>query len=220
MTVYVDTANPQEAEQWVKHPFIAGITTNPLLLAELKVEDRFEHLQQLSNMLTKEQKLMVQAMGSNPDELLEDARTIHEMLPKAVLKIPADASGFSIAPTLVSDDIELTFTAVFSAAQGILAAFAGGHFIAPYIGRMNDAKIDAWAHVEDMLDAFSAHELDAHVLAASLRTPEDVAQAFALGCHVTAKPPILKQCLTPIQTEAMVKEFNATRKLHKQAEME
>lgn len=71
-----------------------------------------------------------------------------------------------------------------------------------------------------MLDAFSAHELDAHVLAASLRTPEDVAQAFALGCHVTAKPSILKQCLTPIQTEAMVKEFNATRKLHKQAEME
>lgn len=219
MTVYVDTASPQEAEQWVKHPFIAGITTNPLLLAELKVDDRFDHLQKLSKLLTKEQKLMVQAVGNTPDELLEDARTIHEMLPKAVLKIPADANGFSIAPTLVSDDIELTFTAVFSAAQGILAAFAGGHFVAPYIGRMQDAKIDAWAHVEDMLDAFSAHELDAHVLAASLRTPEDVAQAFALGCHVTAKPSILKQSLTPQHTQEMVKEFNATRKIHK-AEME
>ena len=208
MTIYVDTANPKEAEQWVKESFISGITTNPLLLAELRVTDRFAHLQKLSNMLMKEQKLMVQAVGNTPDKLLEDARTLHEMLPKAVIKIPADANGFAIAPTLVHDDIELCFTAVFSAAQGIIGAFAGGHFIAPYIGRMRDAKMDAWAHVEDMVDAFEAHELDAHVLAASLRTPEDVAQALALGCHVTVKPAILKECYTPKYTEEIVKEFN------------
>ena len=62
-----------------------------------------------------------------------------------------------------------------------------------------------------MMDAFSAHEMDAHVLAASLRTPEDVAHAFSLGCMVTAKPELLEKCLTPQQTLDMVKEFNNAR---------
>lgn len=211
MTIFVDTANLSEAERWVKQPFVKGITTNPLLLAQVKPKNRFEHLAKLAKLLNKEQILMVQATGETPDELLEDARTIHEMLPKAILKIPADRNGFSIAPTLNHDKMELTFTAVFSAAQGILAAFAGGHYIAPYVGRMKDAKLDPWSEIEDMMDAFSAHELDAHVLAASLRTPEDVAKAFALGCQITVKPALLEECLTPIHTEKMVKEFNQVR---------
>lgn len=211
MTIFVDTAHFSEAERWVKQPFVKGITTNPLLLAKAKPTNRFEHLQKLSALLNKEQILMVQATGETPDELLEDARTIHEVLPKAIIKIPADRNGFSIAPTLNHDKIELTFTAVFSAAQGILAAFAGGHYIAPYVGRMKDVNLDPWSEIEDMMDAFSAHELDAHVLAASLRSPDDVAKAFALGCQITVKPEVLDQCMTPVHTEKMVKEFNKVR---------
>jgi fructose-6-phosphate aldolase 2 len=211
MTVFVDTANILEAERWLKQPFLKGVTTNPLLLAQMKVKDRFEHLQKLNILLNKEQVLFVQAVGETPDELLEDARTIHEVLPHAIVKIPADTSGFSIAPTLNHDKIELCFTAVFSAAQGILAAFAGGHYIAPYVGRMQEAKLDPWNEIEEMMSAFEAHELDAHVLAASLRTPQDVSKAFALGCHVTAKPSVLDQSLTPSHTEKMVKEFNKAR---------
>ena len=171
MTIYVDTANILEAERWLKQPFVKGITTNPLLLAQIKTKDRFEHLKKLNMLLNKEQILMVQAVGETPDELLEDARTIHEILPQAVIKIPADKNGFSIAPTLNHDEIELCFTAIFSAAQGIIAAFAGGHYVAPYVGRMQDVNIDPWGEIEDMMDAFDAHELDAHVLAASLRSP-------------------------------------------------
>lgn len=211
MTVFVDTANILEAERWLKQPFLKGVTTNPLLLAQLKVKDRFEHLQKLNFLLNKEQVLMVQAIGETPDELLEDARTIHEVLPNAIVSIPADRNGFSIAPTLNHDKIELCFTAVFSAAQGILAAFAGGHYIAPYVGSMQEAKLDPWGEIEEMMSAFEAHELDAHVLASSLRTPQDVSKAFALGCHITAKPSVLDQSLTPTHTEKMVKEFNKAR---------
>lgn len=211
MTIFVDTANILEAEKWLKQPFVTGVTTNPLLLAQAKPTNRFEHLKKISMLLNKEQLLMVQATGETPDELLEDARTIHEMLPDAIIKIPADRNGFTIAPTLNHDKMELCFTAVFSGAQGIIAAFAGGHFIAPYVGRMLDVKIDPWAEIEDMMDAFDAHELDAHVLAASLRTPEDVAKAFALGCQITAKPSVLEQCIGVEHTDKMVKEFNKAR---------
>lgn len=213
MTIFVDTANILEAEKWLKQPFVRGVTTNPLLLSQVKADNRFDHVKKLSMLLNKEQVLMVQAVGETPDELLEDARTIHELLPKAIIKIPADRNGFSIAPTLNHDKIELCFTAVFSAAQGILAAFAGGHYIAPYVGRMVDAGVDPWPEIEDMLDAFEAHELDSHVLAASLRTPQDVSKAFALGCNITAKPSVLDECLAPIHTEKMVKEFNKVRVL-------
>ena len=211
MTIFVDTANILEAEKWLKQPFVTGVTTNPLLLSAAKPVNRFEHLQKLSMLLNKEQLIMVQATGETPDELLEDARTIHEMLPEAIIKIPADRNGFSIAPTLNHDKIELCFTAVFSAAQGIIAAFAGGHYIAPYVGRMIDAKIDPWEQIEDMMDAFDAHELDAHVLAASLQSPEHVAKAFALGCQITAKPSVLEQCINSEGTDKLVKEFNNAR---------
>ncbi|MFH0970887.1 MAG: transaldolase family protein [Candidatus Diapherotrites archaeon] len=211
MTIFVDTANLLEAERWLKKPFVRGITTNPLLLSKLRVKDRFGHLQRLSNLLNKEQILFVQAVGETPDELLEDARTIHEMLPHAIIKIPADRNGFSIAPTLNHDKMELCFTAVFSAAQGILSAFAGGHYIAPYVGRMQEAKLDPWGEIEEMIAAFEAHELDAHILAASLRTPKDVSKAFALGCTITANPSVLDLALTPPQTDQTVKEFNKLR---------
>ncbi|MDP2666289.1 MAG: transaldolase family protein [Candidatus Diapherotrites archaeon] len=211
MTIFVDSANINEVEKWVKQPFVKGITTNPFLMAKVKPKNRFDHLKSLYILLGKGQLLMVQASGETPDELLEDVRTIHEMLPKAVINIPADKSGFSIAPTLNHDKVEICFTAVFSAAQGILAAFAGGHYVAPYVGRMQDVELDPWSEIEDMQDAFMAHELDSHVLASSLRTPKDVARAFALGCHVTVKPEILEQCLSPTHTDEMVKEFNRVR---------
>jgi fructose-6-phosphate aldolase 2 len=211
MTIFVDTVNILEAERWLKQPFVKGVTTNPLSLSQHKVKDRFEHLKKLSMLLNKEQILMAQATGETPDELLEDARTLHEVLPNVIVKIPADRNGFSIAPTLNHDKIELCFTAVFSAAQGILAAFAGGHYIAPYVSKMQDAKLDPWGEIEEMMDAFSAHELDAHVLADYLSTPQDVSRAFALGCHITAKPSVLDQSLTPTHTDKMVKEFNRVR---------
>ncbi len=213
MTIFVDTASIADAEKWLKQPFVKGVTTNPILLSKVKTQNRMEHVKKLAGLLNKEQVIMVQAVGETPDEMLEDAYTIHEVLPKAIIKIPADRNGFSIAPTLNHDKIELTFTAVFSAAQGILAAFAGGHYIAPYVGRMQEANLDPWSEIEDMMDAFAAHELDAHVLAASLRSPQDVAKAFALGCHVTAKPSVLDQCFVVPQTEKMVKEFNKVRLL-------
>ncbi|MEK6821120.1 MAG: transaldolase family protein, partial [archaeon] len=205
------TANILEAERWLKQPFVNGITTDPILLSKARVKDRFGHVKRLANLLNKEQVIFVQATGETPDELLEDARTIHEVLPQAIIKIPADRNGFSIAPTLNHDKMELCFTAVYSAAQGILSALAGGHYIAPYVGHMMDSKLDPWGEIEEMMSAFEAHELDAHVLAASLRSPKDVSNAFALGCHVTAEPSVLDQSLTPSHTDAIVKEFNKVR---------
>ena len=76
---------------------------------------------------------------------------------------------------------------------------------------MQDVNIDPWGEIEDMVDAFDSHELDAHVLAASLRTPQDVSKAFALGCHVTAKPSVLDLCIATEHTDNMVKEFNKVR---------
>ena len=50
--------------------------------------------------------------------------------------------GVKAARRLVDDGVPVTFTAVYSAHQVVTALAAGASYVAPYLGRMNDAGKD------------------------------------------------------------------------------
>lgn len=206
--IFIDTADLTLIKKWLGYSFVAGITTNPLILQSAGVTDRFAHLKTINSMLSAHQVLMIQAVGLTVDAMLQDARTIHRLFPSVVIKIPADEIGFTVGSVLMKDNIDVLFTAVYSATQGIFGGAAGGRFIAPYVGRMKDAGIDPWKEIKMMTENFKKNQTPCVILAASLRMPEDIAEALALGCAVTAKPEVLEKCFTNEPTQKAMQSFN------------
>lgn len=211
--IFVDTADLTIIKKFLNYPFISGVTTNPLILQEIPPTDRINHLKTIYHLLAPHQIIMVQATGLTSETIIQDARSIRKALPQAVIKIQADEIGFNAANELIKENIDITFTAVYSATQGIFGGAAGARFVAPYINRMKEAGLDPWKEIKLITESFKLHHTPCIVLAASLRTPEDVAQALSMGCAITAKPSVLEACLTNEPTTKAIQAFNQAAKL-------
>jgi transaldolase len=58
---------------------------------------------------------------------------------RVVVKVPVTEDGIAVAARLKRQKALVTSTAVYSSAQALAAIGAGVDFIAPYLGRMNNA---------------------------------------------------------------------------------
>ena len=58
---------------------------------------------------------------------------------RVLVKLPATQAGTTAAKLLVKAGIPVTLPAVYSVHQVLIAAALGASYVAPYLGRMNDA---------------------------------------------------------------------------------
>ncbi|STV22035.1 fructose-6-phosphate aldolase [Klebsiella pneumoniae subsp. ozaenae] len=126
MELYLDTANVAEVERLARIYPLAGVTTNPSIIAAGKVP--------VWDVLPRLQK----AVGPEGTPLRADhepRRAGHvgrgqtsEQCPCRALwsKIPVTAEGLAAIKLLKKEGIPTLGTAVYSASQGLLAALAGG----------------------------------------------------------------------------------------------
>ena len=99
-------------------------------------------------------------------------------------------------------------TLTFSVNQALLGALAGATYISPFVGRLDDAGNDGMTLVADMVEVFKVQNLDAKVLAASLRHPQHVVQAAMAGAHVSTLPyKVFKQMFLHPLTDIGLKRF-------------
>jgi transaldolase len=113
------------------------------------------------------------------------------MSSKVVVKLPATREGLEAAARLSGEGVRTCVTAVYSPYQALLAAAAGAAFVAPYLGRMNDAGLDGHAMIAQMAEALRHTESATEILAASVRSPEDIPRLARHGvCHITLSPSV------------------------------
>lgn len=84
-------------------------------------------------------ELQLQAWGTTMPELYSCALDLSELDQRVVVKLPMTIEGLKAACRLWDDGIEYTMTAVYSTHQVVTALAAGASYVAPYLGRMNDA---------------------------------------------------------------------------------
>ena len=77
----------------------------------------------------------------------------------------------------------------FSAAQALLAAKAGATFISPFIGRLDDIGADGMNLISEITEIYDIHGFDTKVLAASIRSVQDIIDSAKLGADVATVPP-------------------------------
>lgn len=181
MAIYIDSANLNELEtacQWV---WIKGITTNPAILAKesLPVPEILKGLKRFGK-----DRIYYQLFGTTLDEMMREAELAAEILGKQlVIKIPPSALGFE-ALGYLSKQYNCCVTALYDLSQAVCAAESGAKEVVVYVGRAHKLLGDGLKLVREFSQELQG--TDVTVLAASLKSPSDVAQALLAGAdHVT-----------------------------------
>ncbi|MEM9945357.1 MAG: transaldolase family protein [Cyanobacteria bacterium P01_D01_bin.36] len=181
--LYLDSADVSEWEAWLPTGLFYGVTCNPTILQKAGVPCELTALKSLTrHALSFDMKeVHLQAWGETVEDLFEVGRALGRIDRRVLVKLPATQSGTTAAKLLVKDGIPVTLTAVYSIHQVLIAAALGASYVAPYLGRMNDAGQDGLANVAKMQQILNNVRSETRILTASIRNIEDISTLAAQG---------------------------------------
>lgn len=203
---YADSAIVDDVSDVLANGLVHGVTTNPTILerAHRSVRD----IPQLYAQWEAEgaQEIFFQTWGDSAKSMLANAERLAALGSRVVVKVPATRHGFTVAAALVDAGTTVLVTAVYAQSQALVAATLGARYIAPYLGRLNDAGRDGVAEISAMQALVAGSGTD--VLAASLRTPEDIVSLAVGGVpFFTAAPAVILAALSNDVSERSAVEF-------------
>jgi transaldolase len=185
MALFLDSADVKEAERAMQMGFVAGVTTNPTLMARTG-RSAYDVISELCSLC--QGPVFHQLAASSLPEMCEEAERFHAISPgRVVMKIPCNLTGLHLASQL-SDAIPCALTAVFSAAQTYLACETAARYVIPYVNRATRLCGDGIALVYQMAGIVERAGSGAEVVAASLKTPSEVVEAILNGAHHVTIP--------------------------------
>ena len=208
MLYLLDTANTSQIKRAFDLYPIAGVTTNPTLIAREKV-DFMEVLHEIRRLIGSESMLHVQAIARTAPEIINEAEYLNEKIGgNLYIKIPVLPEGIKAIKQLKSRGFKITATAVFTPQQALMASVAGADFVAPYVNRLDNICGDGVNVVAEIVALLNTYHLSAKVLSASFKNPEQVHKVSLAGSHaVTASLEIIELLLKHPFTDSSVDQF-------------
>ena len=165
MKFYIDTANVDEIRRANDMGIIAGVTTNPSLIAK-EGRDYAETLKEIATIVDGPISGEVKATTTDAEDMIAEGRAIYALDPKhMVVKIPMTAEGLKAIKVLSGEGIPTNCTLIFSANQALLAARAGATYVSPFLGRLDDIGqpgIDLIETIHDIFLELSGHRDSNH----------------------------------------------------------
>jgi TalC/MipB family fructose-6-phosphate aldolase len=211
MALFVDSALLAEIAGIAECYPITGITTNPsILLAAWQGGQHLSDLELLRELLS----LCAGPVFMQPDA--EDAQGIRAAAERyigvapdrVVPKLSPTEAGLQAGMALVRAGARVAFTATCSLAQAYCAIQAGATWIIPYFARIRRSGGDPEALVSQMARLLVAQQSPSRILAASIKSPADLAHATLAGAHdVTVAPDVIRTLLSDPTTSAALDQF-------------
>ena len=186
MRLFLDTADIDEIREVHRMGVLAGVTTNPSLMAKVSGKSYRDRVVEICEVV--QGPVSAECTSRDVAGLLEEGRQIASWHKDVVVKIAIDANGLEAASTLAKEGIKINMTLVFTANQALMAALAGCTYVSPFVGRLDDIGLDGMEVVRDSVEIFDRYNLPAQVLAASIRGPQHVTQAALAGAHIATIP--------------------------------
>jgi transaldolase len=182
---FLDTANVNEIRQAQEMGLIDGVTTNPSLLAK-EGGDWKQQAREICQLV--QGPISLEVVATDTETMVLEAKELMRFGPQVVVKIPMGLEGLKAVRILESMDIPTNVTLVFSANQALLAAKAGASYVSPFVGRLDDIGHRGMDVVSQALTIYRQYGFESKIIAASLRHPEHVKEAAALGSHIATLP--------------------------------
>ncbi|EAC8278255.1 fructose-6-phosphate aldolase [Listeria monocytogenes] len=214
MRFFIDTANVEEIKKANRMGFIAGVTTNPSLVAK-EGRDFNEVIQEITSIV--DGPISGEVVSLEADEMIAEGRVIAKIHPNMVVKIPMTGEGLAAVKVLTEEGIKTNVTLVFSTTQALLAARAGATYVSPFLGRLDDIGDDGLVLIRDIADIFEIYGIPTEIISASVRHPIHVIECAKAGADIATVPfkvfeQMLKHPLTDSGIDKFLADWEAAKK--------
>ena len=207
MKFFIDTANVDDIKLANDLGVICGVTTNPSLIAK-EGRDFKEVIKEITEIVDGPISGEVKATTTCWKDMVEEAREIAKIHPNMVVKIPMTEDGLRAVKILKQEGIKTNVTLIFSANQALLAARAGATYVSPFLGRLDDISHNGLILIEEIVEIFSNNDIEAEIIAASVRNPIHVAECAKMGCDIATVPySVIKQMIKHPLTDIGIEKF-------------
>ncbi len=207
MRIFLDTANLDEIREAAALGVIAGVTTNPSLIAR-EGRDFRQVVEEICQVV--DGPISAEAVSLDAAGMIREAEELASWHPNIVVKIPITWEGLKATSFLAQKGIKTNLTLCFSANQALLAARAGATFVSPFLGRVDDVSWDGMKLIQDIVEIYEVHDLPTQVIAASVRHPLHVIEAARAGAHIATVPyKVLQQMVKHPLTDQGIEKFLA-----------
>ena len=205
MKFFLDTANFNEIKEAAALGVVAGVTTNPSLIAKEKRNIK-EVIKEICGLV--DGPVSAEVISTVFEDMLPEARELAAIADNVVVKVPLNMEGLKTVKALKSEGIKTNVTLIFSANQALMAARAGASYVSPFVGRLDDIGQDGIELVKTIADIFAIHDIETEIIAASVRHPIHVTQSALAGSHIATVPyKVLVSLLQHPLTDAGIKRF-------------
>ncbi|HDR7589406.1 fructose-6-phosphate aldolase [Bacillus mycoides] len=214
MKFFIDTANLEDIKKAYKLGVLAGVTTNPSLVAKegIKFEDRIAEIcQAVPNVESVSAEVTpdvvaAEGMISQAEELIK----INGGDKNITIKLPMTLAGLEACRYLTEKGVKTNVTLIFTVNQALLAARAGATYVSPFLGRLDDISEDGVLLVAKIAELFDVHQLDTQIIAASVRHPDHVTRVAMAGAHIATIPyKVIEQLAMHPLTDQGIEKFAA-----------
>lgn len=205
MKIFLDTAEIDEIRAAARWGVLDGVTTNPTLFA--KVGGSYDEVLTEICQITPG-PVSAEVVAADVEGMLREGRHFAKLAPNIVVKVPMSEEGLEAISRLAEEGVKTNCTLIFSANQGLLAAKAGASLLSPFVGRLDDINQDGMDVIRELVAIVETHELEAEVLAASIRHPRHMTEAALAGSHIATVPfKVLRQMIHHPLTDSGISAF-------------
>lgn len=206
MKIFLDTADINEIRVAARWGVLDGVTTNPTLYAKVGGASYDEILQEICTITSG--PVSAEVIADDVEGMLLEGLRFAKLADNIVIKVAMSENGLEAISRLHAEGIRTNCTLIFSANQGLLAAKAGASLLSPFVGRIDDINEEGMVVIRELADIVRFHDLDAEVLAASIRHPRHVTEAALAGAHVVTMPfKVLQQMVHHPLTDRGIEQF-------------
>ncbi|MFN2169153.1 MAG: transaldolase family protein [Anaerolineae bacterium] len=183
MDLFLDSSNPKEILEVRSWGLLAGVTTNPGLIAAAG-PDPEKTLRGVVD--ASPGPVLVQVIGwHDPEPMIRQARWLHAFSGQIIVKLPASVAGLQALQQLKRElpDLRLAVTAIASIAQAYLAGKAGADIAAIFNGPLDQAEDTAHDMIAPVRQIYANYGFQTKILACG-RYPRLFGEVAAAGADI------------------------------------
>lgn len=215
--IFLDTGRLEEIAKYHSLGVIRGVTTNPTLLVKDGVASGWEGIEKRCKEIAQmvdPWPVSVEVITNDPQGMLEQARRLSSWAANINVKIPihgpeGETDNLRLVRELEKNHgIRVNVTAMMSAQQCLLAAFAGATYVSLFGGRVNNMGYDSRQEIRRLRGLLDAFGSPAKIIVGSTREVLNIVEWFEAGADiVTAVPALLETMLVHPYSKETVRQF-------------
>ena len=214
MKFFIDTADVNEIREAESLGILDGVTTNPTLVSRTGRPFK-ETIEEICTIVKG--PVSAEVVSTDTEGIIKEARELAKIADNIVVKVPLIKDGLKAVKALTSEGIKVNVTLCFSSNQALLAAKAGGTYISPFVGRLDDKGHTGMEVIDEIRTIYDNYSFETQIIVASIRNPLHVRDAALMGADIATIPfavfnNIVKHPLTDAGLESFLADWEKVPK--------